>query len=68
MKRKPVRSSDLVSVGYDKKAEVLEIEFKNSVWQYADVPRKVYVALMSSPSQGRYFRKHISGKYKAEKV
>jgi len=43
MKRVPVRSSNLISVGYDSALRVLEAEFKHgSVYQYFGVPSMVY--------------------------
>ena len=39
MKRVAVDSSSIASVGYDSKAYVLEIEFRNGgVYRYLDVP------------------------------
>ena len=63
IERTPVRSSALRSVGYDPKQRVLEIEFTNrSVYQYSDVPPKVYRGLMAAESHGRYFYQHVRNK------
>ena len=60
MERIEVRSSDIRSVGYDKKMKTLEVEFKNkSIYQYSEVPEEVYVELMEARSKGSYFAKAI---------
>ena len=66
MKRKPVKSSHLVSVGYED--GTLEIEFRNGVYQYFDVPRDVYKELMTADSHGVYFHENIKNEYEWEKV
>jgi len=39
MKRQPVESSNLASVGYDAARQILEIEFNHGgIYQYYDVP------------------------------
>ena len=60
MKRQPINSSDLVSVGYDVKNEILEIEFhQGRVYQYFDVPVKVYAELMNAEDNTKYFEQNI---------
>lgn len=61
MKRIPVNSSDLKSVGYDKNNQILEVEFLSncSVYQYSRVPEKVYLELMNAESHGQYFSRCI---------
>jgi len=64
IKRISVASSSIASIGYDKKASVLEIEFHHgAIYQYADVSEKVYEELMSSPAQGAYFMNEIKDKF-----
>lgn len=63
--RAQVSSSSLASVGYDPAAALLEIEFlSGAVYRYADVPDRVYRALMAAESKGRYFSQHIRGHYR----
>ncbi len=60
MDRTPVKSSNLVSVGYDPQQQILEIEFNTgSIYQYLNVPADLYNGLMSADSHGRYFDEHI---------
>jgi hypothetical protein len=55
MQRISVSSSTLVSVGYDEKKSILEVEFKNgSIYQYYDVPSAVHRGLMAADSHGGY--------------
>lgn len=65
IKRIPVASSNIAAVGYDKEAHILEIEFHHgAIYQYVDVPEKVYEELMGSPSQGAYYMNEIKSKFK----
>ncbi|WP_262245436.1 KTSC domain-containing protein [Parapedobacter soli] len=60
MKRQPVYSSNLASVGYDPENEILEIEFNHGgVYQYYSVPESVYHGLMGAGSHGQYFDRNI---------
>ncbi len=67
--RIPVDSSNIASVGYDKEAQVLEIEFHHgAVHQYFDVPKKVYEELMNSGVKGSYFMNEIKSKFEYQKM
>ncbi len=68
MDRISIRSSNIVSVGYDGVSERLEIEFDNGVYQYSSVPMAVHSGLMSASSAGRYFHENIKDKYTCVKV
>ncbi|KKM75635.1 hypothetical protein LCGC14_1388250 [marine sediment metagenome] len=63
MQRKQVKSSNIVSIGYDETKKVLEIEFNNGVYQYIKVPVEIFKGLMSAESHGKYFYLNIKGKY-----
>lgn len=68
IKRAPVASSNIASVGYDKEEHILEIEFHHgAIYQYKDVPEKVYDELMSSPAIGVYFMNEIKLKFEYQK-
>ncbi|WP_366512705.1 KTSC domain-containing protein [Lunatimonas sp.] len=68
IKRIPVASSNIAAVGYDKEARILEIEFHHgAIYQYVDVPEKVYEELMGSPAIGAYFMNEIKRKFKYQK-
>jgi hypothetical protein len=69
MRRKPVESSSIRSVGYDVKAWTLEIEFiDGDVYRYHPVPGGTYAALMRAPSKGRYVNYRIKPYYECEKI
>ena len=64
MRRIPIDSSAIASVGYDRDREELEVEFRSgNVYRYASVPEKVYEELLQASSKGRYFGEHIRGQY-----
>lgn len=61
MRRDPVTSSVLRTVGYDPATAVLEIEFvSGDVYRYFAVPPSVHRALMDAESPGAYFNRRIS--------
>ena len=65
MQRTAVKSSNIASIGYDSDTQTLEIEFMNgSIYQYFDVPRSQYEALMGAGSLGEYFNSNIKGYYR----
>jgi hypothetical protein len=60
MRRRPVDSSALRSVGYDAGSRILEIEFSSgAVYRYRNVPPKVYFELLAAESCGTYFATHV---------
>ena len=66
--RIPVASSNIATVGYDKEAQTLEIEFHHgAIYQYVDVPEKVYEALMNSAAKASFFMNEIKGKFENRK-
>jgi len=67
MDRQRVSSTNLSSVGYEN--GILEIHFRNGgTYQYYGVPESIYRSLMGASSKGRYFARHIKGKYRDRKV
>ncbi|MGB9958773.1 KTSC domain-containing protein (plasmid) [Haloferax prahovense] len=69
MKRVPVSSSNLSSVGYDKSTQLLEIEFNGGrVYQYFNVPQRIHQELMSASSHGKYFHRNIKDNYSYNQV
>jgi len=69
MDRIIVNSSNLVSVGYNKEAQALEVEFQSgNTYQYLDVPESVYQGLMIAASKGEYFHDNILKEYEFVEV
>lgn len=64
LRRIPVRSTVIVSVGYDTDTAMLEVEFRSGdVYRYFAVPPSVHRALVEADSPGAYFNKHVSDHY-----
>jgi hypothetical protein len=70
MYRQRVQSAALQSVGYDAKAKILELEFRDNgdVWQYIGVKPSVYKKFISSASLGNFFVTKVKGKYPEQKI
>ncbi len=76
MKRIPVESSDLASVGWE--AGTLEVEFraketKNGIkpaeiYQYFDVPEQVFRELMTLKKPGQLFYYKVRNRYRYERI
>ena len=64
IKRRPVVSSNVASVGYSHRLRVLEIEFaRGAIYRYFNVPPLIYRELMAAKSKGHYLALNIRGKY-----
>ena len=61
MHRTSVTSSSIESIGYDRDASVLEVQFKGSgeVYQYPGTRPEEYAALMAAPSKGGYLHQYF---------
>ncbi|MBE0539024.1 MAG: KTSC domain-containing protein [Ignavibacterium sp.] len=70
MEREHVSSSNLKSIGYDPDTQTLEIEFLNGgLYQYINVPERIYNGLMAASSHGSYFDQYIKkGGYRYRKL
>jgi KTSC domain-containing protein len=64
MRRQSVDSSAISSVGYDARRSMLEVEFRRgAVYDYLEVPPRVWKDLLKAPSKGRFFSQHIRGQF-----
>ena len=64
MRRKPVTSTAVSSVGYDERSSMLEVEFESgAVYDYFDVPPKVYHDLLKAPSVGSFVSRQVRDQY-----
>jgi len=68
LQRIPVRSSNLVAVGYDPNTSTLEIEFHNGLYEYYNVPQSIYNGLMAAASHGSYFHQNIKDVFRYKKL
>jgi hypothetical protein len=64
MRRQHVASSAISSVGYDERSSVLEVEFESgAVYDYFDVPPKVYQDLLKASSKGSFVSQRVRDQY-----
>jgi hypothetical protein len=64
-----VQSEMLDLVGYDARAQTLEVVFNSGDhYRYFEVPRDEYEGLMTAESIGQYMHNHIIGHYDYERV
>ena len=69
MRRVPVDSRALKSVGYDANGRLLELEFSSGgLYRYFEVPEFTYRALMHAKSKGHFFQTSIDRRFKCEEV
>lgn len=62
-------SSVIASMSYDAALHVLRIRFVSGlIYNYKEVPEKVFKALKTSASKGAFLNQHIKGKYEFEKI
>ena len=62
-------SSVISSIAYDSATFTLRITFVSGmIYEYKNVPEKVYHALNTSGAKGIYLNQHIKGKYSFEKI
>jgi len=69
MKRTPVVSSQIASIGYDKMERILEVEFTSgAVYQYEAVSPQIAEDLIAAESVGKFFNKYIRGTFNYTKI
>lgn len=67
MQREPVISESLKGVGYED--GTLEVEFTTgTVYQYFDVPERVFGELMAAESKGSFFNRQIRDRFRYARV
>jgi lysyl-tRNA synthetase class 2 len=64
-----VQSTAIHALGYDPKTATLEIIFTGGgIYIFRNVPRYVYYGLRAAVSKGGYFRAHIMGRYRHDRL
>jgi hypothetical protein len=64
IERMLVDSSNLKSVGYCDKRQILSVEFQSgSIFHYYNVPPTVFEEMGVAPSRGQFYAKEIRGKF-----
>ncbi len=69
MERKPVKSDKVRAVGYDPKAQVLEIQLRDgTVLAYSGVSQEVHRQFMNAPSPTSYYEDKIADDFPARRL
>ncbi|WP_058910334.1 KTSC domain-containing protein [Entomohabitans teleogrylli] len=64
MRHQPVKSSRIASVAYNPRTSTLEVYFLDkSLWEYRQVPERVFHDFLRVVSKGRFYDGVIKGKY-----
>jgi hypothetical protein len=64
-----IKSTNIVKTEFDTESKVMIVEFKNGAkYQYENISHEVYTKFRMSESQGKFFTREISKKYKFTKV
>jgi hypothetical protein len=62
-------SSVVAHISYNASSETLRITYVSGmVYDYKNVPEKIYHEMKNSGSKGTYLNQRIKGKYKFEKI
>jgi KTSC domain len=62
-------STVISSFFYNANTRVLKIVFVSGmIYNYKNVPEKIYYGMRASDSKGAYFNQHIRDKYEFEKI
>ena len=64
-----IESSNLIKTEYDSETNKLIATFKNGMmYEYEEVPHKIYAQFRLAESQGKYFNTEISKVFKYKKL
>ena len=65
MRREPVESTSVTSMGYDARSATLEIEFAGGgVYRYLGVPERTWDRLRAAESKGRFVNAFVKNRYR----
>ena len=67
MKMIPIKSSNIVAVGFDESKKELHIQFKGSTYIYSDVTPDVYSMFLQSGSKGQFLITKVIVKYESKR-
>lgn len=69
MDRKPVKSSNIKSVGYDAATRKMHVEFgSGGVYEYEGVEPSDHNSFVHDRSPGKHFQEYIRPKFKGKKL
>jgi len=59
-----VRSSAISAIGHDPETLRMRVRFRDSgTYDFCGVPEHVFLRFLQAPSKGRYYHRHIKGRY-----
>lgn len=62
-------STVIASMSYHRESSVLRIRFVSGmIYDYKNVPEKVFKLMKAASSRGSFLNQHIKGKYRFERV
>lgn len=62
----PVQAQNITSIGYEPEKKFLYVEFRTGLsYRYDNVPRRLYLGMLSADSADDYLRDYIRSKYPA---
>jgi KTSC domain-containing protein len=63
------KSSQILSIGYDKEKQILEVEFSSGgIYDYSGVPESVYEEFIHAESLGSFIATRIRGAYEFKRL
>jgi hypothetical protein len=69
MRRRPVDSSAISSLGYDPESRTLEVEFRSgSVYDYFGVTARLFESFLEADSKGKFFAKRVRNRFPGERI
>jgi hypothetical protein len=69
MRRDPVTSSTLRSIGYDADTAIMEVEFANGgIYRFFAIPSSLHRRLLSAESKGTFFHLNIRDRFPFARV
>jgi hypothetical protein len=64
IRREPIESRSIASIGFHQELGVLEIEFRSgALYRYFAVPPSIFEGMHKAESKGRYFSQKIRGQF-----
>lgn len=67
MDMKPVKSTNVLSVGFDSTTGEMRVQFANGVYKFKGVTQEIHDALMAAQSIGKHFHSYIKGHFEQVK-
>ncbi len=65
MKREPVDSTAIKSIGYNEDKQILEVEILETgrIYKYFNVPLEEYLDFIEAPSLGKFYSMNVKDRY-----